>query len=171
MAIEVVSPNSVHVGMGPCSTPCQGLPQPQKSCSSWDRMSAWTCPTGGPKASTGPRRFSSEAAPSPWPQPSASLTLMWRWGAPETRGWWGKSALRRLPHLPTFDRRVRVVSTLITPLGGCGLGQGFRPRGTGDSHAAGGLESNGFSRAKEIVFTVPAKGRQSCTPTTSAGSG
>ena len=76
----------------------------------------------------------------------------------------GRSALRRLPHLATFDRRARAVSTLVTPLSLHGVAVasvadpdlgGFE---TAVLRAVWGATR--LSRAKEVVFTVLTKGHR-----------
>ena len=76
----------------------------------------------------------------------------------------GRSALRPLLHLATFDRRARTVSALVTPL----ALHGVAVTSVSDSHL-GGLETavlrsvrgaTRLSRAKEIVFTVLTKGHR-----------
>ena len=76
----------------------------------------------------------------------------------------GRSALRRLPHLPTYDRRERAVGTLVTPLALHGVAvasvtepdlRGFE---TAVVRALWGLAR--VSRAKEVIFTVLSKGHR-----------
>ena len=76
----------------------------------------------------------------------------------------GRSVLRRLPHLPTFQRRVHAVSTLVTPLSLHGVA--FAPVTDRDLK---GLETmvlqavwgaTRLSRAKEVVFVVLTQGHR-----------
>ena len=73
----------------------------------------------------------------------------------------GRSALRRLPQLSTYDRRERAISTLVTPLALHGVAVAlvtdpdFRRLETAVMRALWGATR--LSRAKEIVFSVPSK--------------
>ena len=76
----------------------------------------------------------------------------------------GRSALRRFPHLATFDRRAKVVNTLVTPLSLHGVAVAsvtdsdlgcFK---TAVLRAVWGATR--LSRAKEVVFTVLTKGHR-----------
>ena len=76
----------------------------------------------------------------------------------------GRSALRRLPHLPAYDRRERAGSTLVTPLALHGVAvasvtetdlRGFE---TAVVRALWGPAR--VSRAKEVIFTVLSKGHR-----------
>ena len=76
----------------------------------------------------------------------------------------GYSALRCLPHLATYDRRERPISTLVTPLALHGVAvasvtdSDLRGLGTAVLRAMWGATH--LSRAKEIVFSVPTKGHR-----------
>ena len=76
----------------------------------------------------------------------------------------GKSALRRLPHLSTYDRRERAISTLVTPLALHGVAvasvtePGLRGLETAVVRALWGPAR--VSRPKEVVFTVLSKGHR-----------
>ena len=74
----------------------------------------------------------------------------------------GRSAMRRLPRLSTYDRRERAISTLVTPLALHGVAGA-----TVTEPDVRGLESAvvralwgtaRLSRAKEVIFTVLCKG-------------
>ena len=79
----------------------------------------------------------------------------------------GQGALRRLPHLSTYDRRERAISTLVTPLAlhGVAVASVTDPDlwglGTALVRALPGATRR--SQAKEIVFSVLAKGRRITT--------
>ena len=70
----------------------------------------------------------------------------------------GRSALRRLPHLPTYDRRERAISTLVTPLAlhGVAVASMTDPnlRGLETAVMRALCGATRLSRAKEIVFSV-----------------
>ena len=72
-----------------------------------------------------------------------------------------RSALRRLPHLSTYDRRERAISTLVTPLAlhGVAVASVTDPnlRGLETTVMRALCGGTRLSRAKEIVFSVPSK--------------
>ena len=76
----------------------------------------------------------------------------------------GRSALRRLPHLSTYDRRERATSTLFTPLAlhGVAVASVTDPdlRGLEAVVVRALWGATRLSRAKEIVFTVLSKGHR-----------
>ena len=76
----------------------------------------------------------------------------------------GRSALRRLPHLSTYDRRERAVSTLVTPLAlhGVAVARGTEPdvRGLETAVVRALWGPPRVSRAKEVIFTVLSKGHR-----------
>ena len=76
----------------------------------------------------------------------------------------GSSALRRLPHLSTFDRRERAISTLVTPLAlhGVAVASVTEPdlRGLETAVVRALSGPARVSRAKELVFTVLSKGHR-----------
>ena len=74
----------------------------------------------------------------------------------------GRSALRCLPHLSTYDRRERAISTLVTPLAlhGVAVASVTDPdlRGLETAVMRALWGATRLSRAKEGVFTVLSKG-------------
>ena len=76
----------------------------------------------------------------------------------------GWSALRRLPHLATHDRRERAISTLVTPLElhGVAVAPLTEPdlRGLETAVVRALWGATRLSRAKEVVFTVLSKGHR-----------
>ena len=76
----------------------------------------------------------------------------------------GRSALRRLPHLSTYDRREQAIGTVVTPLALHGVAVAlvmdpdFRGLETAVMRALWGATR--LSRAKEIVFSVLSKGHR-----------
>ena len=76
----------------------------------------------------------------------------------------GQSALRRLPHLSTYERRERAISTLVTllVLQGAAVASvtdpDVRRLETAVAWALWGAKR--LSRARQIVFTVPSKGNR-----------
>ena len=76
----------------------------------------------------------------------------------------GRSAVRRLPHLSTYDRRERAISTLVTPLALHGVAvasvtdPNSRELETAVLRALRGATR--LSRAKEIVFSRLSKGHR-----------
>ena len=76
----------------------------------------------------------------------------------------GGSALRRLPHLSTYDRRERAVSTLVTPLAlhGVAVASVTEPdlRGLETAVVRALWGPARVSRAKEVIFTVLSKGHR-----------
>ena len=76
----------------------------------------------------------------------------------------GRSALRRLPHLSTYDRRERAISTLVTPLAllGVALASVTEPdlRGLETAVVRALWGQARVSRAKEVMFTVLSKGHR-----------
>ena len=74
----------------------------------------------------------------------------------------GQSALRLLPHLSTYDRRERAISTLVTPLAlhGVAIALVTEPdlRGLETAVARALWGATCLSRAKEMIFTVCCKG-------------
>ena len=76
----------------------------------------------------------------------------------------GRSVLRRLPHLPTFQRRVHAVSTLVTPLSLHGVAvapvtdRDLMRLETMVLQAVWGATR--LSRAKEVVFVVLTQGHR-----------
>ena len=76
----------------------------------------------------------------------------------------GRSVLRRLPHLPTFRRRVHAVSTLVTPLSLHGVAvapvtdRDLKGLETMVLQAVWGATR--LSRAKEVVFVVLTQGHR-----------
>ena len=76
----------------------------------------------------------------------------------------GRRALRRLPHLTTFDRRVRAVSTLVTPLALHGVAvASFADSGLGGLETAvlrAVWGATRLSRAKEVAFALLTKGHR-----------
>ena len=79
----------------------------------------------------------------------------------------GRSALRRLPHLSTYDRRERAVSTMVTPLAlhGVAVASVTEPdlRGLETAVVRALPGPARVSRAKEVIFTVLSKGHR-CVP-------
>ena len=80
----------------------------------------------------------------------------------------GRSVLRRLPHLPAFQRRVRAISTLVTPLALHGVA--VAPVTDRDLL---GLETmvlwavwgaTRLGRGKEVVFVVLGPHRATASP-------
>ena len=76
----------------------------------------------------------------------------------------GRSALRRLPPLPMYDRRERAVSTLVTPLAlhGVAVASVTEPdlRGFETAVVRALWGPARVSRAKEVIFTVLSKGHR-----------
>ena len=76
----------------------------------------------------------------------------------------GRSALRRLPHLSTYDRRERAISTLVTPLAlhGVAVAPVTEPdlRGLETAVVQALWGPARVSRAKEVIFTVLSKGHR-----------
>ena len=76
----------------------------------------------------------------------------------------GRSALRRLPHLSTYDRRERAISTLVTPraLHGVAVASVREPdlRGLETAVVRALWGATRVSRAKEVIFTVLSKGHR-----------
>ena len=76
----------------------------------------------------------------------------------------GQSALRRLPHLSTYDRRERAIITLVTPLAlhGVAVASVTEPdlRGLETAVVRALWGATRLSRAKEIIFTVLSKGHR-----------
>ena len=76
----------------------------------------------------------------------------------------GRSALRRLTHLSTYDRREWAISTLVTPLAlhGVAVASVTEPdlRGLKTAVVRALWGSARVSRAKEVVFTVLSKGHR-----------
>ena len=76
----------------------------------------------------------------------------------------GRSALRRLPHLATCDRRECAISTLVTPLAlhGVAVAAVTEPdlRGLETTVVRALWGPARVSRAKEIIFTVLSKGHR-----------
>ena len=76
----------------------------------------------------------------------------------------GRSALRRLPHLSTYDRRERAISTLVTPLALHGVAVALvkdsNLRGLETAVVLALWGATCLSRAKEIVFSVRFQGTQ-----------
>ena len=76
----------------------------------------------------------------------------------------GRSALRRLPHPSTYDRRERAIGTLVTPLALHGVAiasvteRDLRGLETAVVRALWGATR--LSRAKEVIFTVLSKGHR-----------
>ena len=74
----------------------------------------------------------------------------------------GRSALRRLPHLSTYDRRQRAISTLVTPLAlhGVAVASVTDPdlRGLENAVLQALWGAVCLSTAKEMVFSVLSKG-------------
>ena len=76
----------------------------------------------------------------------------------------GRSVVRRLPHLPTYDWRERAISTLVTPLALHGVAvvpvtePALRELETAIVRALWGPAR--VSRAKEVIFTVLSKGHR-----------
>ena len=84
-----------------------------------------------------------------------------------------RAALRRLPNLPTYDRREQAISTLVTPLALHGVAVASALHGVAVASVTDpdlrGLETavvwalwgaTRLSRAKEIVFSVLSKGHR-----------
>ena len=73
----------------------------------------------------------------------------------------GWSALRRLPHLPTYDRRDRAISTLVTPLAlhGVAVAPVTEPdlRGLETAAVRALWRLARMSRAKKVIFTILSK--------------
>ena len=76
----------------------------------------------------------------------------------------GQSALSRLPHLSTYDRRERAISTLVTPLAlhGVAVASVTEPdlRGLETVVVRALWGATRLSRAKEVIFTVLSKGHR-----------
>ena len=76
----------------------------------------------------------------------------------------GRSAVRRLPHLSTYDRRERAISTLVTPLAlhGVAVAPVTEPdlRGLETAVVRALWGPARVSRAKEVIFTVLSKGHR-----------
>ena len=76
----------------------------------------------------------------------------------------GRSALRRLPHLYTYERRERAISPLVTPLALHGVAVASvmdpEPRGLETAVMRALWGATRLSRAKEIVFTILSKGHR-----------
>ena len=76
----------------------------------------------------------------------------------------GRSALCRLPHLSTYDRRERAISTLVTPLAlhGVAVAPVTEPdlRGLETAVVQALWGTSRLSRAKEVIFTVRPKGHR-----------
>ena len=76
----------------------------------------------------------------------------------------GRSALRRLPHLSTYNRRERAISTLVTPLAlnGVAVVSVTEPnlRGVETAVVRALWGPARVSRAKELLFTVLSKGHR-----------
>ena len=76
----------------------------------------------------------------------------------------GRSALRRLPHLSTYDRRERAISTLVTPLAlhGVAVASVTEPdlRGFETAVVRALWGPARVSRAKEVIFDVLSKGHR-----------
>ena len=85
------------------------------------------------------------------------LLLSWRLEA-------GRSTLRRLPHLSTYDRRERAISTLVTPLAlhGVAVASVTEPdlRGLETAVVRALWGAMRLSRAKEVIFTILSKGHR-----------
>ena len=92
-----------------------------------------------------------------WGSTVTGPVLSWRLEA-------GRSALRRLPHLSTYERREQAISTPVTPLALHGVAvasvtdSDLRGLETAVVRALWGATC--LSRAKEIVFTVLSKGHR-----------
>ena len=86
-------------------------PQRRSGCRSLVRTSAWTNLARGSRGNRAPRRSCSGESRSRWRRGSRRITGLVLSRRLEA----GRSALRRLPHLSTYDRRERAISTLITP--------------------------------------------------------
>ena len=75
-----------------------------------------------------------------------------------------RSALRRLPHLSTNDRRERAISTLVNPLAlhGVAVVSVTEPevRGLETAVVRGLWGPACVSRAKEVIFTLLSKGHR-----------
>ena len=75
-----------------------------------------------------------------------------------------RSALRRLPHVSTYDQRERAISTLVTPLAlhGVAVASVTDPdlRGLETAVVRALWGATRLSRSKEIVFTVLSKGHR-----------
>ena len=76
----------------------------------------------------------------------------------------GRSALRRLPHLSTYDRRERAILTLVTPLAlhGVAVAPVTEPdlRGLETAVVRALWGTARLSWAKEVIFTVLSKGHR-----------
>ena len=76
----------------------------------------------------------------------------------------GRSALHRLPHLSTYDRRERAISTQVTPLAlhGVAVASVTDPdlRGLETAVVRALWGATRLSRAKEIVFSDLSKGHR-----------
>ena len=76
----------------------------------------------------------------------------------------GRSALRRLPHLSTYDRQEQAISTLVTPLAlhGAAVASVTEPdlRGLETAVVRALWGPARVSRAKEVIFTILSKGHR-----------
>ena len=76
----------------------------------------------------------------------------------------GRSALRRLPHLSTYDRRERAISTLVTPLAlhGVAVAPVTEPdlRGLETAVVRALWGAARLSQAKEVIFIVLSNGHR-----------
>ena len=125
----------------------------------------------GSRGNEAPRRCCSGESPSHWRRPSASSGINIPIGVSKATGpvlsrrlEAGRSTLRRLPHLSTYGRRERAISTLVTPLAlhGVAVAPVTDPdlRGFETAVVAALWGSARVSRAKEVTFTVLSKGHR-----------
>ena len=146
-------------------------PRRRSGCGSQGRTSVWTSLAPGSRGNKAPRRCCSGGAPIPLATTFRQLGVDIAIGGSKTTGpvlsrrlEAGRSALRRLPHLSTYDRRERAISTLVTPLAlhGVAVAPVTEPdlRGAETAVVRALWGPARVFRAKEVIFTVLSKGHR-----------